>query len=62
VSAKPFDAEAHVAHMAPVMGLDIRPEWKLQVVAHIAATAAAAELVLSFPLEDHAEPAPVFEP
>jgi 1-carboxybiuret hydrolase subunit AtzG-like len=58
----PFDAEAHVDHMAEVMGLDIAPEWRASVVDNMAATAAIAEPVLSFPLDDHVEPAPVFEP
>ena len=57
-----FDAAAHVEHMAKVMDLDIRPEWRDAVVATMAATAAVAALVLSFPLDDHVEPAPVFEP
>jgi len=58
----PFDAEAHVDHMARVIGLEIAPEWRPSVVDNVAATAAIADLVLSFPLDDHAEPAPVFEP
>jgi hypothetical protein len=58
----PFDAEAHAEHMAKVLGLTILPDWKATVVQNLAATAAAAELVLSFPLDDHVEPAPVFEP
>ena len=57
-----FDAEAHVEQMARVMDLHILPEWRATVVAHLVATAAAAERVMSFPLDDHVEPAPVFEP
>jgi len=57
-----FDAATHVDHMAKAMDLDIRPEWLDAVVATMAATAAVAALVLSFPLDDHVEPAPVFEP
>jgi hypothetical protein len=57
-----FDAEAHVAHMAKVMGLEIRPEWRAGVEANMAATARAAGLVMEFTLEEHTEPAPVFEP
>ncbi|MBN8999585.1 MAG: DUF4089 domain-containing protein [Rhizobiales bacterium] len=45
--ADAFDAEAHVRHMA---------------AANMAATARAAELVLSMALDEHVEPAPVFEP
>jgi hypothetical protein len=62
MTTPPFDAEAHAAHMAKVMGLTVLPEWKPTVVSNLAATAAAAELVLSFPLDDHVEAAPVFEP
>lgn len=57
-----FDAEAHVRHMAAVMGLKIEPEWQESVVANMAATARAAELVLGLELDEHVEPAPVFEP
>ena len=57
----PFDAESHVEHMAKVMEVPIDPVWRATIVAHMKATAAAAELVLAFPLDDHVEPAPVFE-
>ncbi|HVY19699.1 MAG TPA: DUF4089 domain-containing protein [Bauldia sp.] len=57
-----FDPEAHADAMARAIGLTILPEWKPGVVANVKATAAAAELVLSLPLEDHVEPAPVFVP
>jgi predicted TPR repeat methyltransferase len=57
-----FDAEAHAEAMARAMDLTIEPEWKATVIANVKATAAAAELVLAFPLEDHTEPAPVFIP
>jgi hypothetical protein len=60
--SEPFDAKAHADHMAKVMRLTIRPEWLPTVVGHLVVTAAAAELILSFPLDDHVEPAPVFEP
>ena len=59
--SKPFDAEKHVDHMAAVVGLTIEPEWRPSVVDNMAATAAVATLVTSFPLDDHLEPAPVFE-
>ncbi len=57
-----FDAKAHVAHMAGVMGFTIEPEWEATVVANMAATARAAALVMEYRLEEHIEPAPVFEP
>jgi hypothetical protein len=59
---KEFDAEAHVDHMAKVMVLTILPEWRVSVVDNVAATASIADLVMTFPLDDHIEPAPVFEP
>ena len=62
MAEREFDAEAHVAHMAGVMGLTIRPEWREGVVANMKATARAAGLVTEFRLEEHVEPAPVFEP
>ncbi len=58
----PFDAEAHVTHMQAVMNLPIDDAWRPEVVANMAATAAAAALVLEFPLDDEIEPAPVFVP
>jgi hypothetical protein len=59
---EPFDAKAHVAHMEKVMGLSIEDGWRPVVEANMAATAKAAALVLSFPLEDEVEAAPVFVP
>jgi hypothetical protein len=58
----PFDAEAYIEQAAGVVGLTILPEWRATVVGHLVATAAAAELVLTFPLDDHDEAAPVFAP
>lgn len=58
----PFDAEAHVVHMAPAMGLAIEPAWRAAVVGHVAATARVAALVQDFPLAETEEPAPVFVP
>ena len=57
-----FDPEAHAEIMAKTLGLTVAAEWKPTVIANLKATAAAAELVLSFPLDDHIEPAPVFTP
>ncbi len=57
---RPFDAEAHVLHMSRVLDLPLAAAWRNATIANMAATAAAAELVLTFPLDDHAEPAPVF--
>jgi hypothetical protein len=57
-----FDAETHCDHMAAALALDIRPEWRQGVVDNLTATQAFAAAVLSFPLRDDVEPAPVFEP
>ena len=57
-----FDAETHCDHMAAVLGLEIGPEWRQSVVDNLKATQKIAEAVLSFPLADAVEPAPVFEP
>jgi len=57
-----FDAEAYVDHMAKVLDLPIDPAWRPTVVATLVATEEIAALVTEFPLDDHVEPAPVFEP
>jgi hypothetical protein len=61
VSGRPFDADAHRDHMAEVLELMLPPEWRQPVADNLAVTARMAALVLSFPLDDHVEPAPVFE-
>jgi hypothetical protein len=43
------------------MGITLDPAWRQSVIDNMAATASVAELVLAFPLDDHVEPAPVFE-
>jgi Protein of unknown function (DUF4089) len=58
----PFDPEANVDNGAKLLGLTILTEWRPIVVQHLTRTAAAAELILSFPLDDQIELAPVFEP
>jgi len=57
-----FDAEAYCDHMAGVLALEIKPEWRPAVVDNLKATRAIADEVLTFPLADDVEPAPVFEP
>jgi hypothetical protein len=57
-----FDAEAMVDFMAPVMGITIATEWRASVIENLRATEALASYVQAFPLEDHVEPAPNFEP
>ncbi len=57
-----FDPEAVIDAMAPLLGLAIAPEYRPGIATNLAVTAALAALVLEFPLDDHAEPAPVFHP
>lgn len=56
----PVDHRAIIDAVAPLLGLAIEPEWRDAVIANLAATARAAELVLALPLDDEVEPAPVF--
>jgi hypothetical protein len=55
-------AGAVVDAFVPLLGIAIAPEWREAVTANVRATAAAARLVLDFPLDDAVEPAPVFRP
>ncbi|WP_289033888.1 DUF4089 domain-containing protein [uncultured Roseibium sp.] len=57
-----FDAKAHVIHMQTLNQLTIEDDWRSEVEAHIAATKKAADLLLSFPLDDAEEAASVFVP
>ena len=45
-----------------LQGLPVAPEWRAGVLAHFEAIAKAAELVLSVPLDDEVESAPIFTP
>ena len=57
-----FDPEAIIDAMAPLLGLDLKPEYRPGVATNLKVTAGLAALVLDFPLGDHAEPAAVFTP
>jgi hypothetical protein len=61
MTAPPFDPEAHLDHMAAVLGLAVDPGWRAGVVAHLAVAARMATLVGDLPLDDHVEPATIFE-
>jgi hypothetical protein len=56
------DPEAIMDAMAPLLGLDVKPEYRSGIATNLNVTAALAALVLEFPLDDHAEPAAVFTP
>ena len=58
----PFDPEAIIDAMAPLLGLMVAPAYRPGIVTNLGVTAALAALVLDFPLDDHAEPAAVFTP
>ena len=62
MTAKTFDPEAVVDAMAPLLGLTLTPESRAQAIAHLRIAAEQAERLLSVPLDDRQEPAPVFTP
>jgi len=57
-----FDPGAYVDAAAPLLGIQITPEWRAQVVVHLAIAAEQAKLLLSADIGDEAEPAPVYRP
>ena len=59
---RPFDPEAVIDAMAPMLGLTVEAAARPAVAANLAATARFAALVLAVALDDEAEPAPVFVP
>ena len=60
MTTKTFDPEAAVDAMAPLLGLTLTPESRAQTIVHLRIAAEQAERLLSVPLDDLAEPAPVF--
>ena len=60
MSEREIDFEAVVDAMAPLIGLPITDEYRPGIVTNLKVTSVLAALVLEFPLDDHAEPAPVF--
>ncbi len=57
-----FDAEALVDAMSPLLGLTLTPESRAETIAHLRIAAQQADLLLSAPIDDCEEPAPVFLP
>jgi Protein of unknown function (DUF4089) len=60
---RPDFADADLDHLlaaAPLFGLDIRAEWRDGVRANLRASLLLGGQVTAFPLDDEAEPAPVF--
>ena len=60
MTAKGFDPEAVVDAMAPLLGLTLTPESRAQTLVHLRIAVEQAEKLLSVPLDDQQEPAPVF--
>jgi hypothetical protein len=60
VTANAFDPEAVVDAIAPLLGLTLTPESRAQTLVHLRIAAEQAEKLLSIPLDDQQEPAPVF--
>ena len=58
----PEDLGAHVDRAANLIGLPILPAHRAGVIQAMGVIAAAATLVMDFPLPDDVEAAPVFEP
>jgi hypothetical protein len=61
VTAKKLDPEAVADAMAPLLGLTLTPESRAQTIVHLRIAAEQAERLLLVPLDDQAEPAPVFK-
>jgi hypothetical protein len=62
MTSTPFDAEALVDAMAPFLGLKLTPESRAETIVHLRIAAEHAEKLLSVPLDEKEEPAPVFTP
>jgi hypothetical protein len=56
----PFDPDALLDAMAPLLGLTLTPESRAEAILHLRVAAEQAELLLSARLEDDEEPALVF--
>ena len=57
-----FDPEALAEAMAPLVRIELTPERRGPVVMHLSIAADLAAKLAAFPLDDEAEPAPVFAP
>ena len=55
-----FDPESVVDAMLPLLGLTVTPESRAQTIVHLRIAAEHARKLLSVPLDDQEEPAPVF--
>ncbi len=55
-----FDADAYIHASLPLLGLALSPESRAAVKLNIEIAEKLSRPVRDFPLDDHAEPAPVF--
>jgi hypothetical protein len=62
VTGDPFDPEALVDVMVPLLGLTVTAESRAQTVVHLRIAVDHAHKLLSVTLDDEEEPAPVFTP
>ncbi len=62
MTVAPFDPDALIDAMTPLLGLTLTPESRAQVVVHLRIAAEQAALLLSASIDDNEEPAPVFVP
>ncbi len=60
MTANAFDPEAMVDAMGPLLGLTLTPESRAQAITHLKIAAEHAQKLLSVPLADEEQPAPVF--
>jgi hypothetical protein len=60
MSSGPFDPEALMDAVAPLLGLTLTPESRAQTALHLSIAAQQAEKLFSIALDDAEEPAPVF--
>jgi len=58
----PFDPEALVDAMSPMLGPELTTESRAETLAHLLIAAQQAELLLSATIDDCEEPASVFVP
>jgi hypothetical protein len=60
VTPNAFDPEAAVDSMASFVGLTLQPESRAQTIVYLRIASEHAQKLLSVPLDDREEPAPVF--
>jgi hypothetical protein len=55
-----FNADAVIDASLPLLGLELPPDWRAVVKMHLETAERLSRLVRDFPLDDEAEPAPVY--